>query len=179
MFDHGSWCPQQVTHRVTSEGVEIEVPGAGSYDRVVILRDGAKIADIRPAPMTFTDPEPPPGPHTYAVVVEESFVACPAVEFTEMFPSGSFRRGDADLNGRLELTDAVVILEHLFRGGTEPACLDAADADDGGVVNITDPIGILNHLFQGSLPPPLPGPEECGPDAVLEEPDLGCKAPCP
>ncbi len=40
----------------------------------------------------------------------------------------SFLRGDVDGDGRVQLTDAVRLFEHLFREGSEPGCLDAADA---------------------------------------------------
>src|SRR5437867_4464910 len=40
---------------------------------------------------------------------------------------GTFLRGDADSDGRVALTDAVKVLQYLFRGGGQPECLDAAD----------------------------------------------------
>jgi hypothetical protein len=90
-----------------------------------------------------------------------------------------FHRGDADAGGRLDLTDAVFVLEHLFRGGVEPPCLDAADADDDGRLALTDALFVLLHLFAGGPPPPPPGPPPapCGPDP--EAPgtkSLGCRA---
>lgn len=69
-----------------------------------------------------------------------------------------FVRGDANGDGVVNLTDAVVTLEHLFRGGAEPPCLDAADADDSGRLNLTDAVATLRTLFAGAgpLPPPYP-----------------------
>ena len=78
--------------------------------------------------------------------------------------SGLFRRGDADGNGILELTDAVRILNFLFSGGEAPGCLDAGDADDNGRLELTDAINDLGFLFLGNAPPPAPGPTDCGVD---------------
>jgi subtilisin-like proprotein convertase family protein len=43
-------------------------------------------------------------------------------------PSPPFRRGDANVDGELNLTDALYTLNGLFLGGPRPGCLDAADA---------------------------------------------------
>jgi CD109 antigen len=84
-----------------------------------------------------------------------------------------FRRGDANADGALNLSDAVTTLGYLFLGitGQQPFCEDAADANDDGVINITDPLHVLGHLFLGSPAPAAPYPEE-GVDATSDE--LGC-----
>jgi hypothetical protein len=75
-----------------------------------------------------------------------------------------FRRGDANGDGTVNITDAIAILGCKFAGERCPSCRDAADVNDDGTDNITDPIRLLNHLFIGDGPPPLPGPLECGVD---------------
>ena len=75
-----------------------------------------------------------------------------------------FRRGDADVNGAVNITDAVRVLNVLFLGIGEITCSDAADSDDNGAVNITDAVRILNVLFLGIGEIPLPGISECGGD---------------
>jgi hypothetical protein len=75
-----------------------------------------------------------------------------------------FRRGDADVNGAVNITDAVRILNVLFLGIGVITCDDAADADDNGSVNITDAVRILNVLFLGIGVIGPPGAETCGPD---------------
>ena len=85
----------------------------------------------------------------------------------------SFRRGDADGDGHVTLTDAVVVLDTLFRGKGPLPCADAADADDDGIVNLTDGVRILLYLFQGGPAPPAPGPEVCGGDPTADK-----LAPC-
>ena len=92
----------------------------------------------------------------------------------------SFRRGDANDDGRIDMSDAIFTLNYLFLGGEAPPCLDAADSNDDGIVDISDPIYILNFLFLGSPESPASG-GECGFDP---SPDLltcgsfGSCSPC-
>jgi len=78
--------------------------------------------------------------------------------------AAAFLRGDANQDGRVEISDPVQILAYLFLGVAAPPCLDAADADDSGRLDITDPIVILGFLFRGSSEPAAPGPFDAGPD---------------
>ena len=75
-----------------------------------------------------------------------------------------FSRGDADQNGRLDVTDSIFILEYLFRGGRTPVCMKAADADDDGRVRLTDAVAIFltESGLRETLPAPFPG---CGLDS--------------
>ena len=86
-----------------------------------------------------------------------------------------FYRGDADLNGDVDLSDAVYLFNYLFLGGSAPGCEDGADATDDGVLDLTDGIFILNFLFLGGneLPPPSPFTTCPGPDPT--EDGLGCE----
>jgi hypothetical protein len=88
-------------------------------------------------------------------------------------PSGKklFLRGDVNRDGTILIDDAIGVLEWLFRGGSEPACRDAADSNDDGRNDITDPVYILNHLFIGGPAPLPPFPAE-GPDPTTD--GLGC-----
>lgn len=95
-----------------------------------------------------------------------------------------FARGDADADGSINLTDAIVVLGFLFLGTRMPECMDAADADDdaGDNLALTDAIVILSWLFQGGPAPPEPTPssgtyvaEDCGPDPTPD--GLGCDTP--
>jgi hypothetical protein len=87
-----------------------------------------------------------------------------------------FRRGDADADGAVGLSDPVVILLHLFRGGAAPPCMKAADADDDGRVGLGDAVGVLRFLFVGGPAPAFPG-EACGLDPTAD--DLACEAHAP
>lgn len=84
-------------------------------------------------------------------------------------PDPVFRRGDANSDGSVDLSDGVAVLSFLFLGEVAPSCPDAADADDSGRLDISDAIRILGFLFLGDGPLPLPGPEECGEDPSPDE----------
>ena len=79
-----------------------------------------------------------------------------------------FRRGDADLSGRLNVSDAILVLLRLYGGGSLP-CPDAADFDDFGSVDQDDAILILRYLFLGLDAPAAPGPRRCGEDVAADE----------
>lgn len=88
-----------------------------------------------------------------------------------------FRRGDANADGRTDISDGIFILGHLFLGGGAPTCVDAADADDNGALEITDAVFLFSHLFLGGPPPSAPGPLACGEDPRDDE--LGCEVYAP
>lgn len=81
-----------------------------------------------------------------------------------------FVRGDADLSGATDFSDAVVTLSYLFLGAVKPKCMDAADSNDDGSLDFGDPIATLVGLFlTPGLPAPYPDP---GVDETLD--GLGC-----
>ncbi|HVR73925.1 MAG TPA: hypothetical protein VMT52_06310 [Planctomycetota bacterium] len=85
----------------------------------------------------------------------------------------AFGRGRVNEDSLVDLSDAVVLLFHLF-GGRTIACEDAADADDDGALGLTDVLRILDYLFRAGAPLAPPG-AVCGPDPT---PDLlGCESP--
>jgi len=83
----------------------------------------------------------------------------------------SFRRGDANEDGKMDLSDAVFVVERLFVVQEPIPCSDSADATDDGLVDVTDVIKITAYLFLGFEPPPPPF-SECGLDPT--EDGLGC-----
>jgi hypothetical protein len=87
-------------------------------------------------------------------------------------PPAEFIRGDANLDARLDISDPVAALVHLFAGGVALGCLDAADSNDDGAVDLSDALRTLGHLFlgEGGLPPPFP---ERGLDPTPD--GLGCR----
>lgn len=88
-----------------------------------------------------------------------------------VLPQTTFVRGDATLNGGIDVADAIFVLAYLFSGGANPMCPDSADANDTGAIDVGDAIFMLDFLFGGgSLPPypfPVPGldptPDSLGP----------------
>ncbi len=69
-----------------------------------------------------------------------------------------FLRGDANHDKKVDLSDAITILNYLFNGGLL-SCQDSADANDDGRIDISDAIRILNFLFQGGERIATPYPE--------------------
>jgi len=74
------------------------------------------------------------------------------------------------VDGEVNISDPVGVLEFLFLDAMTIPCEDAADSDDSGALAITDPVYVLSHLFLGG--PALPGPFDCGVDPTLDS--LGC-----
>lgn len=84
-----------------------------------------------------------------------------------------FRRGDANSDGAVDVSDAVRMLMWLFQGGSAPTCLDTADANDDESTDIADPVYVLSYLVLGGPPPPSPGPDRCG---RTLPPTFGCES---
>src|SRR5688572_6512992 len=84
-----------------------------------------------------------------------------------------FTRGDVDQGGRIDVTDAIRILEKLFAGGQGVVCDDAADVDDDGSLTLFDSISLLGALFHGGPAPSAPFPA-CGEDPTAD--GLSCEA---
>ncbi len=88
----------------------------------------------------------------------------------------AFIRGDANNDERVDIADAIYILEHLFKDPTLTIpCLDSADTDDSGQINITDAIVLLRYLFTDS-PVGMKEPYlACGTDPTPAD-NLGCES---
>lgn len=140
-------------------GIRLGWQNASAYSSIRIERDGQPLEDLPGDATGFVDPEPGPGVHRYRIVARQGDI--------ESFPTvvtnqpegvpGTFLRGDANSDRVVNITDAIFVLNHLFRAGSQPTCLDAADADDNGAVALTDAIVLLHHLFLSRADLPLPG----------------------
>jgi hypothetical protein len=143
----------------------------GKRAEPIIIRDGNR-GRLIPVFQTATQDDP------------KGVVAAEIIEWLmENVPGGetepTFRRGDADGSGKLDLTDAIATLQFLYMGYTAPTCKDAADTDDSGTLDLTDAIASLQFQFMGGTPPASPGPVNCGPDPTpgdqyTECTDSGC-----
>jgi hypothetical protein len=88
-----------------------------------------------------------------------AFLEKPAA-FTFIDPRPLFIRGDADGDGRLQLSDAIAIGDFISGARASLPHLDAADANDDGAINTGDLVALTGFLFrgEGSLPPPRGSP---------------------
>lgn len=90
-----------------------------------------------------------------------------------------FIRGDATVNGIVDITDPITTLGFLFLGSPEElACRDAGDSTDDGNVDISDAIWTLTFLFLGGVEIPEPGSKACGPDPKADGLDCLSFPPC-
>jgi hypothetical protein len=88
-------------------------------------------------------------------------------------PPISFTRGDCNADGASDVSDAVHLLDSLFRDAApQPPCIDACDANDDRTVDLSDGVRVLLALF--SEVGPLPAPTSCAPDPTPDT--LGCEA---
>ena len=78
------------------------------------------------------------------------------------YDGGSFLRGDATDDGRIDISDPLKIVYTLFAGQTIE-CDDAADVDDNEQINVTDAIYLLDFMFREGPAPAAPYPA-FGPD---------------
>jgi hypothetical protein len=85
-----------------------------------------------------------------------------------------FKRGDVNLDGNLDISDPVTILQMLFNSASV-GCDDAADANDDSALNIADAVAVLSSLFGGAGN--LPEPVNCGQDPTDDA--LTCLTGCP
>lgn len=87
------------------------------------------------------------------------------------------RRGDANNDGAVNMSDATTITNYLYQGGPAPPCMNQADVNDDGTVDNSDAVYLLDWLYQGGSAPPSPGPwnTTC---TVDYSPRPGCAAPC-
>lgn len=91
----------------------------------------------------------------------------------------TFVRGDANLDGQIDISDSVFVLAGLFiPGAPAPACLDAADANDDGGFDVSDAVfGLASLFIPGSPPVPAPHPD-CGADPTSDALDCSTST-CP
>jgi hypothetical protein len=162
---------------LVSEETEVVLSGRGWLNVDQILIEGREEA----LEVTWEDDETWSAPVLLAA--GENTVVLHAVDLAGN-PAGSdqieilvtahapvFVRGDANLDGGLNLTDALLILAHVFRGA-DLACADAADTDDSESLDALDALALVHYLFLGGDPPPapFPGPGQDSPGGGT----LGC-----
>jgi hypothetical protein len=153
--------------------------GGTAPDGFTVFRDGFKVAELPASPTSHVDGGLGNGTNfCYTVYATAAGLSSEPSNQACATPTGNdnFHRGDANNDGKHNISDPVNTLNVLFLGDGIISCQDAADTNDDGKVNISDPVNSLNVLFLGvgTVPPPLPeGP--CGPDPTPDAPeDLGC-----
>ena len=71
--------------------------------------------------------------------------------------------GDVNFDAKVNVSDAVYIINFVFSGGTEPQPVKACgDANDDAKVNVSDAVFIINFVFSGGSQP-----DDCSPGGEL------------
>ena len=83
---------------------------------------------------------------------------------------GTFIRGDVNIDGKVQISDPINLLDHLFADGSI-GCSDSSDANDDGSVDLADSIFILGYLFSNG---PQPPPPFTAPGSDPTDDSLGC-----
>jgi len=97
------------------------------------------------------------------------------IEVTKGPADPVFIRGDCSNQGSINISDVIVMLNHVF-SGQNLFCKDACDSNDDGNLDIVDAIHLLNYLLTGSSALPAPG-SSCGEDPTPDT--LSCdKSSC-
>jgi len=74
--------------------------------------------------------------------------------FWQNFGTGAdYLCGDVDDNGRVDITDAVFIVNYIFAGGAAPDPMASGDVDCNARVDITDAVYLVNFIFAGGTVP--------------------------
>lgn len=61
--------------------------------------------------------------------------------------------GDANGDTKINVGDAVFVINHVFKSGLEPRPKCAGNANGDSSVNVGDAVYLINHVFKGGLPP--------------------------
>jgi len=188
-IDLGVSAPRDLECTDASDGghpvIRVTWTNTDAYDSVQVLRDGLTIVSIDGSRTSFLDRHATPGVHEWTVRgLFGTVPSRPATRRCELdvpepgaTGDGEFVRGDANADGRTDLSDAVATLAALFLGGAAPPCVSAADSNDDGAVNVSDPSFTLNFLFLGG--PAIPAPTAgCGTDPTADGLSCDSYPPC-
>jgi hypothetical protein len=129
----------------------------------------------------FGSPDFPSGHSHFAGAIDDVQIYSVALTADEVraLADGqlTFRRGDANADGLVDVSDAVYVFLFLFRGGLTPPCAKGADVNDTGEIELTDGIALLDFLFR-SGPRPVRPFGQCGVDPTADSLTCATSPPC-
>ena len=151
-----------------SQPITLDPTRAQSISRATYhLRDDLGTPELGPGTIRFENGLRGSGQPVNNVLTIESTSVSPihliSLEARRVGPGGSFVRGDANDDGRVDLSDAIWIINYLVRGGPPTACRRAVDVNDDGRHDLSDPIYLVQYRFLGGAVIPSPYPD-CGKD---------------
>ncbi len=136
-----TWAPLELIDNCSGGSITSSVPSGAEFP-----------VGVTEVLVTATDASGNSSSGSFTVIVEECF--------------SDFVRGDANDDGAVDISDAIVIIGYIFLG-TQSDCHDALDCNDSGNIDISDAIHHFNTLFQGGPPPPPPF-DVCGLDPTAD-----------
>ena len=89
---------------------------------------------------------------------------------TIQLDADDFVRGDCNVDGGVDVADAISLLGVLFSGADPSSCRDSCDGNDDGTQDIADAITVLGFLFTQGSPFPAPYPN-CAADPTSDSLD--------
>jgi hypothetical protein len=161
----GSWSCDDVGQDVRVNGVSTGLGNTAGFVSWTQFPPGAALGLFHAGANTvdFLVENAGPGSNPVGLRVEAALEEVREVSVT-------FRRGDANSDGKVDISDAVAVLGLLFLGGVTQSCPDAADADDSGRIELTDAVVVLQALFvRGAASIPAPGTSICGSDPTADQ----------
>jgi hypothetical protein len=106
---------------------------------------------------------PKPEPDTFRIEVtgqvSGSSISYPVYEdmmggvFEETVYAVHFLCGDVNVDAWVDLSDAVCLLNYLFKGGGPPLAFEMTDVNEDGLLDVADAIYLLNYLFKDGPAP--------------------------
>jgi VCBS repeat protein len=157
----------RLTQRIARLSVEATIPAGGDCARVSIhYENGGRSTVSGPVynVVTLKGRSYPP------VLGSTTVLICPT----------QFRRGDANSDRLVDISDPIFTLSYLFLGGLSPACLESGNANDDALLDLSDPVYLLESLFLGGGLGRIaaPGAYACGTGGAFR--GLPCDdSPCP
>jgi hypothetical protein len=124
-------------------------PGESTEIYYSILLGG----DLHTSPSNYADNFDALDPSTYYGNLDFSGLLAAAAAADSVYGVLTSSCGDANGNGKTNISDAVYIINWVFKGGARPDDLEMADANCDGSTNITDAVYIVNWIFRGGPAP--------------------------
>jgi hypothetical protein len=84
---------------------------------------------------------------THAYSVSGQYVDGEPFSFNTTVTIYGHHSGDLNLDGSVDISDLVYMIEYFFTGGPPPQVMETADLDGNGTVDISDLMLLIEHMF--------------------------------
>ena len=156
-----------------------QADGAAHYE-VEVTRDGVEVwrsaLDSTASGLLYTVNETGELQVTVRAFNSSGFPSADTTCTVQVSNEATFVRGNCDATSRIDISDAVFLLNYLFLAGASPSCLEACNVNGDSDLNIADAMFGMNYLFLGGDAPPAPFPD-CGPRGAHHG-EFPCLAAC-